>query len=85
MQEFTFTVKDPSGIHARPAGILVKEAGKYKSLITVERNDKIADAKKIFSVMGLGAKCGDVLTIKITGEDETSAKSNIEKLLTEYL
>lgn len=85
MQEFTFTVKDPSGIHARPAGILVKEASKYKSDITVKHNDKVADAKRIFSVMGIGAKCGDILTITINGEDEIDAKANIENLLTEYL
>ena len=85
MQEFTFTVKDPSGIHARPAGILVKEASKYKSDITVKHNDKVADAKRIFSVMGIGAKCGDILTITINGEDEIDAKANIENLLMEYL
>lgn len=85
MQEFTFTVKDPSGIHARPAGILVKEATKYKSDIIVKHEDKVADAKRIFSVMGIGAKCGDMLTITISGEDELSAKNNIEKLLTDYL
>ncbi len=85
MQEFTFIVKDPSGIHARPAGILVKEACKYKSDIAVKHSDKVADAKRIFSVMGIGAKCGDLLTITINGEDELLAKSNIEKLLRDYL
>ncbi len=81
MKEFVFVVKDPSGIHARPAGLLVKEAGKYQSSVKIELNDKSADAKRIFSVMGLGAKCGDSLKLIIEGADENSAEKNIRAFL----
>lgn len=73
MKEFLYTVKDPLGIHARPAGILVKEASRFASSITIELDGKVADAKRIFAVMGLGAKCGHCLKITINGPDEESA------------
>lgn len=81
MKEFVFVVKDPAGIHARPAGLLVKEAGKYQSNVKIELNDKSADAKRIFSVMGLAAKCGDSLKFIIEGADENSAEENIRAFL----
>ena len=81
MKEFVFVVKDPAGIHARPAGLLVKEAGKYQSNVKIELNDKSADAKRIFSVMGLAAKCGDILKFIIEGADENSAEENIKAFL----
>ena len=85
MTEFTFTVKDSSGIHARPAGMLVKEASKYEADIKIECNGKEADAKRIFSVMGLGAKCGDSLKISICGGDEGQAKECLENFLKKNL
>ncbi len=85
MTEFIFTVKDSSGIHARPAGLLVKEASKYRSDIKIECNGKEADAKRIFSVMGLSAKCGDNLKITICGEDEDQAKECLEDFLNKNL
>ena len=54
MEKFSYRVKDPAGIHARPAGIIVKEASKYNSDIKIYANEKEADAKKIFAVMSLG-------------------------------
>ena len=85
MTEFTFTVKDSSGIHARPAGLLVKEASKSRADIKITLNGKEADAKRIFSVMGLSAKCGDVLKITICGDDESSAKECLEEFLNKNL
>ncbi|MBQ3022366.1 MAG: HPr family phosphocarrier protein [Clostridia bacterium] len=85
MTEFTFTVKDSSGIHARPAGLLVKEAGKYSSDIKILHNSKQADAKRIFSVMGLGVKCGDSIKLVINGEDENLAKKELMEFLSQNL
>ena len=85
MKEFTFTVKDLSGIHARPAGLLVKMATNFKSDIMIEFNEKKADAKRIFSVMGLGAKCGDTLKITLSGEDENMASESMKSFLDENL
>ncbi len=73
MKCFSVVVKDSSGIHARPAGSLVKEISKYESEVKIELNGKVADAKRIFAVMGLGAKCGDTLKIVIEGKDEDRA------------
>ena len=73
MKSFNYTIKDAQGIHARPAGVLVKEAGRFKSDITIEKDGKKADAKRIFAVMGLGVKSGETITVNIEGEDEDKA------------
>ena len=78
MREFNVVVKDASGIHARPAGLLVKEINKYNSSVKIELKNKVADGKRIFSVMGLGAKCGDELKIIIEGNDENEAAENLK-------
>ena len=81
MKEFIYTVKDPLGIHARPAGMLVKAASGFKSDITIELDGKSADAKRIFAVMGLGAKCGHSLKINISGADEEEATHALGEFL----
>lgn len=73
MKEFQYTIKDPAGIHARPAGEIVKEAGKFISDVTIKANGKEADAKKLMRLMGLGIKRGTELTVCIEGEDEEKA------------
>lgn len=85
MKELKYTIKDEQGIHARPAGMLVKEASKFESSITIESAGKIGDAKKIFSVMSLGVKCGNEITIKADGVDEAQAISAIEDFLSKNL
>ena len=50
MKEFTYTITDPQGIHARPAGLAVKEAKKFESKITIEKGSKKGDLKKIFKI-----------------------------------
>lgn len=85
MREFNYIITDPEGIHARPAGLLVKEAGKYESIITLEVNGKKADAKRIFGVMGLGAKKDMELRVIIEGSDEDTAAEAIEGFLKENL
>ena len=81
MKEFSYTIKDELGIHARPAGLLVKQASKFNSAIIIEKDDKKGDAKKIFSVMGLGVKSGDTITVRTQGEDEEDAKNAILSFL----
>lgn len=81
MKEFNYTITDPQGVHARPAGILVKEAAKYQSSITIEKDGKTGDAKRIFSVMGLGVKCGQTISVKVEGPDEDEAAKAVEEFL----
>lgn len=85
MKEFAYTITDPLGIHARPAGVLVKEAAKFKSEITIEKDGKKADAKKIFGLMGLGVKQGNTITVRVGGEDEEAAITAMEALIKENL
>lgn len=85
MKEFNYTIKDPEGIHARPAGLLVKEASKYSSAISIEKADKKGDAKRIFSVMSLGIKNADSVKVTIEGDDESEAAEALEKFFSENL
>ncbi len=73
MQTLTYTIKDELGIHARPAGLLVKELQSFASQITIAKGDKKADGKKLFTVMALAAKKGDEITLTIEGDDEEKA------------
>ena len=73
MQSFTYTINDELGLHARPAGLLVKEAAKFKSAITLDSGAKKADAKRIMAVMSMGVKQGVEVTVTVDGEDEDAA------------
>ena len=81
MQNFEFTVSDPVGIHARPAGVLVKQAQKLSSNITVTCNGKTADLKKLLSVMSLGAKCGDKISVSVAGSNEIKDAEELKKIV----
>ncbi len=85
MMEFTYKIKDSVGIHARPAGLLVKCAAEFQSEITLIKGEKTADAKKIFSVMTLGAKQDDEVTVKINGSDENAAFERLKSFFKENL
>ena len=78
MKVFHYVIKDELGIHARPAGLLVKEAMKFQAAIRLTKDDKEADAKRIFSVMGLGVKCEDQVTVSAEGSDEAEAIAALE-------
>ena len=67
------TVKNPTGLHLRPAGILCKEAMKYKSLITFTFDGGTANAKSVLSVLGACVKCGEEIELVCEGADEETA------------
>lgn len=81
MKEFTYVITDKEGIHARPAGALVKEAAAFPCSVTIAKGDKEVDAKRIFGVMGLGAKCGEEITVRTEGEKEDEAIAALEAFL----
>lgn len=81
MKEFKYVITDELGIHARPAGLLVKEAGKFQSDIKIKKSEKEADAKRIFGIMGLAAKKGDEIVLTADGADEADAITAIEEFL----
>lgn len=78
MKEFTYTITDELGIHARPAGLLVKEAAGFSSNITLVKDGKEVDAKRILGVMGLGVKKGAEVIVKADGADEDAAITALE-------
>ncbi|MEY8336593.1 HPr family phosphocarrier protein [Lachnospiraceae bacterium 62-35] len=78
MKNFSYVVKDEVGIHARPAGLLVKEAKKYESKIVISKDGKKADAGKLMAVMSLGVKCGQTVEVEVEGADEDTAFEGIK-------
>jgi len=78
MVNFKYIITDPIGIHARPAGKLVKIANEFKSLILVEKDGKKADARKLFALITLGVKQNHEVLVSAEGEDEESALSALK-------
>ena len=70
MKRYMYTIQDPNGMHARPAGALATLAKRFSSDIRVRANEKEADGKRLLSLMSLGATCGTELTFDIDGADE---------------
>ena len=78
MKQFNYVIKDEVGIHARPAGLLAKEAKKYASKITIAKGEKSAEATKLMALMRLGVKCVEEITVPVEGEDEDTAVNEIK-------
>lgn len=81
MKEFRYVITDELGIHARPAGLLAKEATLFQSYIKIKKGEKEADAKRIFGIMGLAAKKGDEIVLTAEGADEVEAIAAITEFL----
>lgn len=76
MKEFVYTIVDPIGMHARPAGMLVKLTKDMDSTVTVKKGDKSSVTTRLMALMALGVKTGDHVTVTIEGgnEEENTAK-----------
>mgnify|MGYP000879899619 CR=1 FL=1 len=85
MVSFEYKITNGTGLHARPAGMLVKTAQSCTSKITVSGNGKSADATKLFAVLGLNTKSGDVISFSISGKDEEGDRRKIEAFCKENL
>lgn len=81
MKEFKHVIADPLGMHARPAGMLVKAVAGYASKITVTAPTGTADAKRLMALMRLAAKQGMELTITVDGADEEKAATELQAFL----
>ena len=79
MKSFEYVITEPVGIHARPAGLLNKEARKYKSTITIYNGAKSANVLRLMAVMQLGVKCGETVKVTVEGEDEETVAPIIEE------
>ena len=78
MQNFTYTITDAQGLHARPAGLLVQEVKKYQSTVTVDKNGKAVNGLRLIALMGLGVKKGETVSVSVEGPDEEAAAAGLE-------
>ncbi len=81
MKTFEYTVTDGLGIHARPAGLIAKTAKEFSSEIVISKDGKSAVCTKLMAIMGLGVKCGDRITVTVSGSDEEAAEKAMRELL----
>lgn len=81
MEEFSYVVQDKLGIHARPAGLLVKVAAGFASDVQIHKDEQQADSKRIFSLLGLCIKQGDEIRVTVEGADEVEAASALREFL----
>ncbi len=87
MKQFTYTITDPIGIHARPAGLLAKAAKGLDSTVTIAKADgsKSAAATKLMAIMGMGIKTGETVTVTVEGGNEEANAAAIEQFFKENL
>ena len=78
MKTFEYTIKDELGIHARPAGLLVKEAKKYESECTITKDGKTKKLTQLMMLMSLGVKQGETVTVTAEGADEDTALEGLK-------
>ena len=79
MKTFEYTIKDELGIHARPAGLLVKEAKKFESECTITKDGKTKKLTQLMMLMSLGVKQGDTVTVSVDGADEDVAVASLKE------
>lgn len=85
MKTFNYTIKDPIGLHARPAGMLMKAAKQFKSVTKISFNGREADVTRLMTVMAMGIKCGAEVTVTVEGEDEETAAVQLQSFFEENL
>ncbi len=86
MKQFQYVITDPMGVHARPAGLLVKAAKTVDSTLTIAKaNGKSAAATKLMAVMGLGIKQGETVTVTVEGGNEEANTAAMEKFFQDNL
>ena len=74
MKQFEYTINDPLGIHARPAGMLVKEAKAFAdTVVTITKKGTTVKAGQLMKLMSRGVKQGDVVTVAAEGANEDAA------------
>ena len=83
MYQQNVTVKNKTGLHARPAALFVQTANKFKSEVFIEKEGKKVNAKSIMGMMTLGITSGETVTVEVDGSDEEEAIENIEKYLSD--
>lgn len=85
MKSFKYVIKDETGIHARPAGLLSKLAKGTKSECILKIGEKSVNLQKLMQLMGLGIKMGDEVEVTVSGEDEEEACKKLQSFFEENL
>ena len=87
MKEFQYTITDPIGVHARPAGLLAKAAKGLDSTITITKADgsKSAAATKLMAIMGMGIKSGETVKVTVEGGSEDANAATMEQFFKDNL
>lgn len=85
MKTFTYQITDPVGIHARPAGSLVKVAGRFASRSVIACGDKQTEMTRLMALMGMGIRHGDTVTVTVEGADEDAAAAALKDCFQELL
>lgn len=85
MKSFNYVITDEIGLHARPAGMLVKESAKYESKIMITCEGRSAEARRLIAIMRLGVKQGQEVTVSAEGPDEDKAIADMEVFFKENL
>lgn len=85
MEEYALTVQNPLGMHARPAGMLVKLSKSYRSTIEIQKGGQSVNVGRILAVMGLGIQQGDEITFTVSGADEREAMAQVREICREIL
>lgn len=81
MVERAVQIRNRNGLHARPAAEIVKAAARFKSDITIVREDMEVNGKSIMGVMMLAAECGATIVLRADGPDADAAVEAIERLI----
>ena len=86
MKEFTYTIVDELGIHARPAGLLSKLAKSFPdTVVTVTKGDRTVKASQLMKLMNMGVKMGDQVTVAAEGAAEEEAIAALQTFFEETL
>ena len=83
MVSFEYTIKDELGLHARPAGVMVRQIKPLPATITIKCGNREADAKKLFAIMGMAVKCGETVTVSVDGENEEEIAADLLRFFEE--
>ena len=85
MKEFTYTITNPIGIHARPAALLAKEAQKYPCVCTVTKGEQTRKLTQLMMLMAMGVKQGDTVIVRAEGDGEETAILELERYFNDNL
>jgi phosphocarrier protein len=85
MKSCLYTITDPLGVHARPAGLLIKKMQEFSSVFFISRGEARIDGKKLIALMKLKIKQGETLKIEAEGDDEEAAIAAVQAFLSQNL